>query len=347
MESPIFIVGANRSGTTLLRLILNAHSRVAIPDELIYFGSYLAGTPIEHWRNPDLSSEEYESFVDDFLASNCRPLNEIDKAQLKTEILAGPHDLRSPYRRVLEAWARHYGKERWGEKTPGNLFYVDIIIDMFPDAQFLYMVRDPRAGVASMPNVPIFPDDVTFNALNRRKHDTEGRAILERHVPPAQRMRVQYEDLVRHPETTVQSVCDFLGEAFDPQMLHFHEGAGQYMKEHARRSYNAAATQPITDDRIDAWKHQLGPDQIAAVEYVCAGIMQNFGYASTDRWPSLPTWGKILAKWMYWIYQCWRHRDVRHYTVTYPMFARTRTQFKTALHRMRSRLRSLSPFHSV
>lgn len=67
MKSPIFIVGANRSGTTLLRLILNAHSRIAIPEEVVYFGSFMAGVPIEKWRSPGLSEEAYSDFVHDFV----------------------------------------------------------------------------------------------------------------------------------------------------------------------------------------------------------------------------------------------------------------------------------------
>lgn len=334
MHPPIFIVGANRSGTTLLRLILNAHSRIAVPDELIYFDSYLAGIPVERWRNPGLSSEAYEAFVDRFLSKNCRPLDELDRGQLKKEILAGRPDFKRPYRCALEAWARHYGKERWGEKTPGNLFYADVILDMFPEARFLYVVRDPRAGVASMQEVSFFPDDVIFNALSRRKHDTEGRALLERHVPSAQRRTVQYEDLVRDPEASTRSMCHFLDEPFEPQMLRFHEKADRYMKEKAKQSYNAAATRPITDDRIDAWKDQLTLDQVATVEHVCADIMRGFGYAPTGGRPSLATQGRILVKWAYWAWQCWRHRDVRHYTVKYPMFARTRSRVEKLLRRM-------------
>jgi hypothetical protein len=329
--SPIFIVGANRSGTTLMRLLLNAHSRIAIPDELIYLDSHLAGAPIEQWRDPALSPEEYEAFVDRFLNDNCQPLTELDNAALKAEILAGRPDFRRPYRLALEAWAHHHGKDRWGEKTPGNLFYADVLLDMFPEAQFLYVVRDPRAGVASMQKVSFFPDDVVFNALSRRKHDTEGRALLEQHVPSPQRMTVRYEALVREPESTTQSICRFLDEAFEPQMLRFHENAGQYMTEDARRRHNATATRPIMDDRIDAWKEQLTADQSAIVERVCADVLRDFEYTPTGRRPSLAAWGEIAAKRVYWAWQCWRHRHVRHYTVKHPIFARTRSRLRALL----------------
>lgn len=342
MESPIFIVGANRSGTTLLRLLLNAHSRIAIPDELIYLDSHHAGVPIEQWQNPPLSPGEYEAFVDRFLEENCRPLDELDEAQLKADILAGRPDLKRPYRLALEAWARHHDKERWGEKTPGNLFYADILLDMFPEAQFLYVVRDPRAGVASMQQVSFFPDDAVFNALSRRKHDTKGRDWLERHVPASQRRTVQYEELVQQPKSTIQSVCQFLDEPFEPAMLQFHTDADRYMKDDAQQNYNAAATRPITDDRVDAWKRQLTVEQVAVVEHVCADVMRDFEYVPTWRRPSLATWGELVGKWVYWIWQCWRHRDVRHYTVKYPLFARSRSR----LHSLHHYLRSLLPFHA-
>ena len=329
MNAPIFIVGANRSGTTLLRLILNAHSRIAIPDELIYFDSYLAGVPIEQWRSPGLNAEAYAAFVDHFLTETCTPLDGLDHTALRNRILSdGPHNFRHPYRLALEAWAQHHGKARWGEKTPGNLFFADVIHDMFPDARFIYMVRDPRAGVASMQKVSFFPQDVVFNALSRQKHATVGRALLHRHVPDDQRMTLRYEDLVREPEHAVRTVCAFLDEPFEPGMLQFHREAEQYMKDEAASAYNASATRPISDEHIDRWRDRLDADAIALVETVCRDEIHAFDYPAPGE--TLP-WSRRLElaiKKAYWNWQTWRHRDVRQYTVKSPIFARSRSRMR-------------------
>ena len=346
MASPLFIVGANRSGTTLLRLILNAHPRIAIPDELIYFDSQMAGIPVERWRRPELAPADYEAFVDRFLLTVRRPLQGLDLDALRKTILRGPHDFRRPYCCALRAWAQHHEKERWGEKTPGNLFYADILHEMFPDARFLYLVRDPRAGVASMQRVSFFPNDVVFNALSRRKHDVEGRARLRDAVPYPQRMRVSYEELVRKPETTVNRVCEFIGEPFRPRMLHFHRNADRYMKDEAEKSYNAAATHPITDDRVDAWKRLLSDEQIAAVESICQPAMESFGYRPTDQSLSAAGRSEMAIKHLYWKLQVWRHRETRHYTVKYPLFARTRSRIRQLARDGFQFLRGASPFHS-
>ena len=330
-DAPVFIVGANRSGTTLLRLLLNAHSRIAIPDELVYLDSYVAGVPIEQWRRPGLSAAAYAAFVDRFLREQCAPLSGIDRGALRDAILAGRPDLRRPYQLALRAWAQHQGKARWGEKTPGNLFYADVLLDMFPEALFLYVVRDPRAGVASMQRVSFFPDDTCFNALSRRKHDTEGRRHLARHVPAAQRMTVQYETLVQAPASTLRAVCHFLGEAFEPQMLRFHQDAGRHMNDAAQNGHNTAATQPITDARIDAWTRRLSAKQTALVEHICADVLSAFGYRPTGRRLSWTTRGELLVRQAYWHWQCWRHRHIRHYTVKHPLFARTRTRLRSLL----------------
>jgi len=324
MDAPIFIVGANRSGTTLLRLILNAHSRVAIPDELIYFSSSLAGVPIEKWREPALTEDAYRTFVQDFLRRAEPAMPGLDLDAVTTDILSGPRDFRRPYALILDAWARRDDAARWGEKTPGNLFYADVILDMFPDARFIYMVRDPRAGVASMQKVSFFPDDVVFNALSRRKHATRGRDILEQHVPSDRRITVCYEDLVTEPEATVRSVCRFLGEPFEPSMLHFHQEADAYMKDEAASDYNAAATAPISADKIYAWTERLSSDAVAVVERICQQEMQEFGYKPKAGAPSLHQRVEIAVKTAYWHVQCWRHRGVRHYTVKHPIFARLR-----------------------
>ena len=255
----------------------------------------------------------------------------LDPSGLTSRILKGPRNFKRPYQLTLEAWAQHHGTPRWGEKTPGNLFYADIIYDMFPAAHFIYMVRDPRAGVASMQKVSFFPDDVVFNALSRRKHDTVGRATLEQHVPAAQRITVRYEDLVRDPDAVVRTLCDFIGEAFEPSMLRFHQDAGDYMKDEAARDYNAAATSPISADKIGAWRDRLTTDEVALIESICRDVMRDVGYRATPAAPRLSDRVPMALKTLYWHVQCWRHRDLRHYTVKHPVFARTRHRLRTLL----------------
>ncbi len=326
-EAPIFIVGANRSGTTLLRLMLNAHPRIAIPEELIYFRSYFGDTPIESWQQPDLPRKVYAEIVRDFVVRTVKLHPELRAQTLIDKILNdGPFDLRHPYSVVLGAWAHHHGKQRWGEKTPGNLFYIDIIQEMYPDARFLYVVRDPRAGVASMQRTDFFPNDVAFNALSRQKHDRVGHSLLADHVDPDHWMTLRYEDLTSQPETALRKVCSCIGETYDAAMLAYHQSSTAYMKEDAVATYNSAATQPVTTAKIDSWKQCLTEWEVALIETICKSEMKRYGYQMTSR--SVPL--SILFEWAfksaYWRLQSIRNQENRHYTVKHPIFARMRTR---------------------
>ena len=325
-DAPFFVVGANRSGTTLLRLLLNAHSRLAVPEEVEFLHGSVAPLAVRDWRRPGLTPDAYAAVVDAFLARAREALVPLDLEALRADVLDGPADLRRPYRLALDAWARHHGKARWGEKTPGNLFYADVLLDMFPGARFVHVVRDPRAGVASMLGASFFPDDVVLNALARRHHHRAGAVGLERHVPAERRMTVRYEDLVEAPEATLRVLCAFLGEPFEPAMLRFHEGAAAFMKPSAVAGHNAAATGPVTAGRVEAWRDRLGPSDVAVVERVCAGEMAAFGYAAEA--PSCPPGRRVeaWAKAAYSRLQRWRHPGVRHYTVRHVPFGRLRAR---------------------
>lgn len=312
-SAPIFVVGANRSGTTLVRLMLNAHPRIAIPEELNYFKM----SPLSRsWDEPTWDARDYAQFVDRILERSLPLLPGLNAETVRPRLLnTETPTYRTPYAGLLDAWAAAEGKARWGEKTPGNLFYVDWLIEMFPDAQFIYVQRDPRAGVASMQRVSFFPDDVIFNALNRRKSWTVGHCLLHRVVPAAQRTTIRYEDLVRTPQQVAHTLCAFLGEAYSPDMLRFHTDAEHYMKAEASASFNAAATRPISDDRIGCWKTTLSPVEVAWIESICAEEMTHFGYTPLD--PSCPLKARLVqyAKTAYWHYDVWRHRRYRPYIV--------------------------------
>jgi hypothetical protein len=307
--------------------MLNAHSRIAIPEELVYFTSILAGVPVITWRTPGLSEPAYQAFVTDVFDANPSVIEAVDRDALEAELGDGPRDLRQPYARLLTTWAEAQGKPRWGEKTPGNLFFVDVLLDMFPDAQFVHVVRDPRAGVASMQGVDFFPDNVCFNALSRAKHHRVS-AHFEATVPTHQWTAVRYEDLVSNAESILRDLCAFLGESFEPAMLQYHRSSATFMKADAASSFNAAATRPVTTAMVDKWRQQLSGREVALVECICRTEMGRYGYVPT---------GTVLhpldrsALWVhrgYWSLQQWRNRKVREYTVKSPMFARLRSRLR-------------------
>ena len=323
-DTPFFILGTNRSGTTLLRLMLNAHSRLAVPEELEYIRSYLAGVPIKRWRAPNLSADAYASFARSFADRVCQIHDEFDLHDLHRRMTEAPHTLRSPYQVVGERWAQMHGKARWGEKTPGNLFYVDVLHDMFPQARFIYVARDPRAGVASMQRADFFSQDIVFNSLSRRKHFEAARTALLQHVPPHQWINIRYEDLVHAPAPTLSTVCNFLQEDFEPGILTYYRTAADYMKGEAASSFSKTATEPVTPRRIDAWRNQLSPASVTTVEAICIEEMTAFQYESTGQPEPLLNRANRLVKTLYWHWQLLRHWRNRHYTVRYPILARFR-----------------------
>ena len=334
MSAPIFIVGANRSGTTLLRLMLNSHSRIGIPDELVYFRSSFAGHSFDEWRNPQISREDFQKYVSVFLERNQEVLAPLSISDLKKEILCRDEpDFRWPYARTLEAWADTHGKVRWGEKTPGNLFFVDVLIDMFPDARFIYLMRDPRAGVYSMMKTSMFRSGAIINAMNRRKYMTEGLNHLQRFVPETQQTLVKFEDLVQSPESTLRRVCAFLEESFEPHMLEFHRDASKYMKERAISRFNQAATRPIAPEKAESWKSGLSTIQISEVEWICREQMANYGYDRSQA--KLPLHRQFFGwlKIAYWHYQNWRHRDSPQFIFQDAILSRTRSRIARLIHR--------------
>lgn len=324
MDAPIFIVGANRSGTTLLRLMLNAHSRIAIPEETAYFKSVMGGVPVERWHSPDLSEDDWRAFVRKTLDANPLLFDTLSRPALEQTLQnSAERDLRWPLAHTLEQWAQAQGKARWGEKTPGNLFFADVILEMFPDAQFIHVARDPRAGVASMQKVDFFPNSVYFNALSRQKH-AQVAETMQRLVPEAQWRTVRYEDLVADPAVTLRGLCAFLEEPFEPAMLQFYRNSAQYMKDAAASSFNAAATRPVTSDRTEKWKEELSAREVAIIETICASEMQEYGYPSSSCPMQLSDWVGLFVHTSYWTLQQWRNQDTREFTVKEPIFTRSR-----------------------
>jgi Sulfotransferase family len=211
---PFFIVGNDRSGTTMLRLILDRGSDVAIPPESMYLTDFASefdeGGPADHAAAQHLMDQVWGH----------------PKVRL-WELPGGspqvPADLRGPdaYRFVVEApfkaYAARHGKPRWGDKTPHYVHHVDHLLRVWPQARFVVVVRDGRDVDLSLRRMPFGPNNAWAAAQWWARGIRAGEQAQRGH--PDAVTTVRYEDLVREPEREVRRICEFLGLGYAPAML--------------------------------------------------------------------------------------------------------------------------------
>jgi hypothetical protein len=261
IERPVFIVGCPRSGTTLLRRILDGHPSLAICRETQFHQLvYRRRKAFGDLHDP----ENRRCLVGEYLA--CRPMKwpEFETPEFKERLLRESISYREMFASILNHYADLQHKPRCGEKTPQHALFLETLCEWFPDATILHMVRDPRACVASLQRAAwsAFTSAVAntrrwirFNEAARRFRDRAG--YLE----------VRYEALVSDPAFEVRRICSFLGEEFAPSML--------IGEENSSRLARAA----VTASRVDAWRDQLTPLEVAQIEWVVGSRLEAFGYA--------------------------------------------------------------------
>ncbi len=213
---PIFVVGVQRSGTTLLQSLLGAHPAIAAPPELHY------------WFRVQLRSLAWDGDLtdDDVLARAVHTaLNPpvallaeagFDEAAVLARAAAGPRTHAGVVEAIMRDAADRQGARRWSEKSPGQP--AGVALGWFPDAQLVHIVRDPRDTVASSVRAPWGEHDPWVLAHRWRRFTRDTLRVGAR-VGPGSYLRVRYEDLVADPVATMRVVFAFLDEAFDPAIL--------------------------------------------------------------------------------------------------------------------------------
>jgi hypothetical protein len=223
-NAPFFIVGSERSGTTLLMVMLGAHSRLSVPEVTWYYPRFRAYL---HTYGDLQAQGNFRTLVSEMalgLKTPCfglpvNPRTWIDQliGRAEAPTFAGA------FRALLAYHAEAEGKPRWGEKTPHNLFYVREILQDFPDAKFLNLVRDGRDVAVEQLRSAFGPRNA-YTAARIWKRTQEAAAAARKSVPASQWLDVRYEDLAADPGGILRGVTAFLGEAYEPALLEYHRG---------------------------------------------------------------------------------------------------------------------------
>jgi hypothetical protein len=298
----VFVVGVSRSGTTLLRHILNRHSQVAVCPESNYLGNLLPWEGVRatlRRQFGDLRDDEQVVRLVQFLygggldrSSRWRPpsrlwtwlVRQVPEEEVARRLLASDRSDRALFSLIMTAYAEAKGKPVKGEKTPAHIRQADILLAWFPAGRIVHMMRDPRAiYVSELRRRRQSPGSLPYRILRRipgalplvilaqvtlawSEASWRGGRAMRRH--PGRYLIVRFEDLVSRPEEEVRAISTFLGLEFEPGTLEQEVvSQGTRLGEAGFDSHAASRWRSSLPGWVDAWFRIL-----------LGGRLRRFGY---------------------------------------------------------------------
>lgn len=285
-DSPVFIVGAPRSGTTLLQYMLRSHPDLSLPTGESHFliPLYRGASEFGDLSRPGnvrrVLAAMYAQSAN-FLDTDLHGLK-FDIDRLTEEFVAeGRHTMRDIIAGIFEKNAQGENKPRWGDKTPYYVLHLPKLLDWWPKAQIIHIIRDGRDVALSM-----FARQHDFGIYNSHcaarewaRYVDTGHALGQA-IPADQYLEIRYEDLIRGQHETLATVCRFLRIAFDESVVEF--------KKSGEAGKTPLLQKPVQRDNLEKWRKAMGARQLRVFEAGAAHTLQQFGY-------SLATSGRRIA----------------------------------------------------
>ncbi len=277
-ERPVFVIGSERSGTTLVMAILGCHPRLAVPEVAWYYPRF---RPYLFTYGPLGEAANFRTLCHEMAYGLRTPFwgMAVDPDRFGDEITARAGALEQSfagaYAAMFERYAEHEGKPRWGEKTPYNLFYVGEILQDFPNAQFVFIYRDGRDVSAEFLDASFGPTNI-YAAAELWRMGQDAVAPWRAKLSDDQWFDIRYEDFVRDPVAGIKSLCGFLGEDYSDDMLAFH--TTPTAQRRGRTKDNWAVGEPISEKHVGIHKQLLSPRDQRILSSVAGAALAEYGY---------------------------------------------------------------------
>lgn len=274
---PIFVIGSERSGTTLAMAMLGNHPSIAVPEVAWFyprFRPYL-------FTYGDLNEpKNFRVLAEEMIFGLKTPFwgMDVNPATIVDEIVAAAREksFAGLYCAMLERYAQSVGKTRWGEKTPHNLFFVEEILQDFPKAQFIFITRDGRDSSSEYLRSAFGPTNI-FCAAEIWKACQNAVKPWRARLDKTQWLDVRYEDLVSDPHRILKEMCEFLGEPYDDSMLEFH--TSEIAQRRGKTRDHGPLGSPVSTRYIGRYKRELSLEQQEIFAAVASAELVESGYA--------------------------------------------------------------------
>ena len=298
LNSPIFIGGSGRSGTTLLLWMLDKHPNIAsikweshfmvdeigypaiiengaeaLPDFLKKMKDFWFRREVKNINRPaywaglcdDISEKAFYPALDGFEKNILDSKDENERLKASRDFVD----------RLMTAFVTTRGKRRWAEKTPKNTIMTDFLLDLFPDAKIVNIIRDGRDVVASMVDRQIWPVQANHRVQSIRKGT---KITIENasyywnanlafsmnlgQIYPNSYYEIRYESLVLNPSNEIRALAEFLEEEPDANMLNY----------------------AIKANSIGRWKELFSADDKSMFKENAGQFLIDLGYVSDNCW---------------------------------------------------------------
>lgn len=273
-ETPVFVVGVPRSGTTVLSVKLAESTGIAMAPETHFLSEIY-----ERLKHLDLADDAAASqAVELFEAGRWFRALGLEPGAIKTAFLeTTDRNWPSLFASVLRLYAQTCGTDRWGEKTPGHYRYVGELLDWYPGCRIVFLMRDPRAVVASNIRAPFSPSYAWFVARRWR----EMLDYYDRNKGDERVCLVRYEDFVDDAGSVLRTVVSNLGlrsPAGDAKSR--RTSAAPPVSKGWRAQHLESAAGPVRSDSVDRWRSQLSEYETWVTERQAGSRLEEFGYRS-------------------------------------------------------------------
>ncbi|UCD38051.1 MAG: sulfotransferase [Fidelibacterota bacterium] len=265
-KPPIFLGGAGRSGTTLLRVILDSHPNIACGPELKVI--------------PALAKMWYQFHTSFFQTLQSYHLTRREINHLFANMMLT----------LFEKYRCSQGKPRIAEKSPNNVFFFQHLHNLFPDSPLIHVIRDGRDVVCSLLTMDWVnavsgePFDYTQDVGKAAKYWSDavraGRQMLEEESKRDRYTEIRYEDIVINPEETLKKLFTFLVEPWDPIVLKYHE----QKRDLAGESSASKVSLPLYSSALGRWQRDLKSKDKDAVKAAAGDLLIELGYANDNNW---------------------------------------------------------------
>jgi len=272
MRHPIFVVGMPRSGTTLFSSMLNAHPDIAISPETHFYTRCRAPEA----RRPQAMGEVW-TCLQQQPGFRDMAFTDEERRRIQERIQAGPAAPAEVLRAVETTYAERTEATAWGEKTPDHLPHVPTMLQDFPEAVVVAIVRDPRDVCLSLRGMPWNYDALPESALKWRRYARLTERFRRAH--PNHVREVQYEALLADPEREIRRVLDWMGAPFDSSVLAFHRREDG-PADPEREPWKKKAHQSIDPENKEKWRDRMTPGERVVVEAIAGPMMTEKHYAT-------------------------------------------------------------------